>query len=117
MFVCLEVETEDAGVWAQIDKILCEKLGMSHILWGVNDTDKEVHPCKMPSNIYTTLEITTSCSNIRTRVQKAIEEVWSGEYDFIVLDVKTWATGSGPEIPKVSSIITKDSDEIINREE
>lgn len=51
MFVCLELETEDVTVWAEVDKVLANKFGLTSVIWGQSGSTTN-HPCQLPSNLY-----------------------------------------------------------------
>lgn len=43
MWVCIEIDLDNVEVWSQVDKILCEELGLTHVIWGIN-SKKEDYP-------------------------------------------------------------------------
>lgn len=70
MWLCLEVDTEEIEIWTEIDKLLSNNLGLTHIIWGVDDKEKSL-PCKLPGNLFHGK--TSSCSE--KQLVKSVMEV------------------------------------------
>jgi hypothetical protein len=90
MFVCLEISTDDIGIWKQIDEILYSKYGLTHIVWGVDEKRNVNLPCTLPSNLFYA-KVSITASELKQLVTEKVRGIWSGGYSIIALDTKTWS--------------------------
>lgn len=91
MFVCLEIDTEDITIWTEIDKVLAEKLGLVHILWGVDRKSKKPTCFKMPGNLFYVKSGFNSPVDFRELVETIIKYMWTGGYNLIIIKDEHWS--------------------------
>lgn len=91
MFACLEIDTEDIIVWAEIDKILAESLGLTHILWGVDVKSKKPMYFKLPGNLFYVKSSLDRPLDFRELIETTVKNIWTGGYNIIIIKGEQWS--------------------------
>lgn len=68
MWVCIEIQTEDLEIWHDVDRVLANELGLTHIIWGVKkEENSKPACCKLPSNLFY-IETTEKECGLKSRI-------------------------------------------------
>lgn len=112
MFVCLEIDTEDIEIWAKIDMILANELGLTHVVWGT-DKEKNNNTCILPSNLF---YVHTSMPEVilRDKIMAVLNNNWNDGFKLMIMG-SSWAYQSGDSQPK-PSVPSGDIEDVVREE-
>ena len=83
--MCLEIDTEDAEIWTQIDSTLAQKFGCVHVIWGIDtDNGREPKACTLPGYLF---YVTTSQTEgeFAKLIVPILKQIWSGGYKLMCI--------------------------------
>lgn len=92
MWVCIEIELTDTEMWSQVDKILCDNLGLTHVIWGVEREKNNIPVAvRLPANLfYGVVASTITERDLRLLIVGLLAPLQIG-YNLMVIGAGLWS--------------------------